>query len=42
MDKKRWAIAVLLAAVFGGLLAYGIFRGDVEYVLLNAQNFCFS
>jgi hypothetical protein len=42
MDKKKWVIVAFLVVVFGGLLAYGIFTGDVDYVLKNAQNFCFS
>lgn len=42
MSKKQWIVAAFLVIVFGGLLAYGIFMGDVEYVLMNAQNFCFS
>jgi hypothetical protein len=42
MGRKHWIIAALLAVVFGGLLVYGVFKGDIQYVLLNAQSFCFS
>jgi hypothetical protein len=42
VSKKSWLIIALVAALFVGLLIYGIHTGDVEFVLKNARDFCFS
>jgi hypothetical protein len=42
MTRRVLAITVLLLVVFVGLLAYGIFIGDADYVLSNATSICFT
>ncbi len=42
MSKKRWILLALLAGVFAVMTVYGVWRDDVEIVLKNAANICFS
>lgn len=42
MSKRKWLIVAVIAAIFAVALVIGLCRGDVAYVLKNAQNFCFS
>jgi hypothetical protein len=41
--RKRWSLIIgCLAVLLIGLLAWGIYAGDADYVLKNAHNFCFT
>lgn len=42
MNKRLWIILAVLAALFAALTLYGIRKDDVDIVLKNASNFCFS
>ncbi len=42
MRRRVWIAAVLLMLVFVTFLAYGIYLGDVGFVLDNAQAICFT
>lgn len=41
MEKKIHTCAGILIAVLGmGMMAYGIFRGEMEVVMMKAINIC--
>jgi hypothetical protein len=40
--KLRWVLLVALLLVFVGILLFGIYQGDAEFVLDNAKAFCFT
>jgi hypothetical protein len=42
MRSKTLIVLGLLLAVLVGVLVYGVHAGDAQYVLQNAQNFCFT
>lgn len=42
MKKKHWILLIVLAALFVGLMAFGVRAGDVDVVKRNAELFCFS
>ena len=42
MRKLRWVILIALLAVAIGVLLYGIYQGDAQYVMENAKAFCFT
>jgi hypothetical protein len=42
MRKIAWLVALLMFALFAGSIVYGVFLGDVDYVAVNAEAFCFS
>ncbi|MGD0111864.1 MAG: hypothetical protein ABSD48_08350 [Armatimonadota bacterium] len=42
MRKLRWVILIALLAVAIGVLLYGIYQGDAQFVLENAKAFCFT
>ncbi len=41
-NRKKWFIFVILCALFGSMLVFGIYKGDADYVVKNAENFCFG
>lgn len=42
MRKLRWVILIALLAATIGVLLYGIYQGDAQFVLENAKAFCFT
>jgi hypothetical protein len=42
VTRKHWIILAVLAAVFAALIVYGARQEDVDFVLKNASNYCFS
>ena len=42
MRKLRWFLLAALLAIFLGVLLYGIYQGDAQFVLENAKAFCFT
>ena len=41
MSRRGW-IFLAAAILFLALLILGLHRGDAQYVLKNAENFCFT
>lgn len=42
MRRLRWIILIALLAAAIGVLLYGIYQGDAQFVLENAKAFCFT
>ena len=39
-EKAKWILRILLLTAAGGLIAYGVIRGEVAMVLTKAVNIC--